>query len=159
MLDTTPYVIYQWRNILEKILTTSNFRSNSHVTIRVNKYNVAKNSPGICCTLLLATTLSKFQIFMRSFAQFATPLNELCLEPLWPSCRHSVNSNFLVGLPNGFQFWSSSVKTPSSSRIVSYWYFLFPIWLNLIQNIDFFWSFFFCCFWSVFRNKLSKIGI
>ena len=32
--------------------------------------------------LLLVTTLSMFQLFVTIFAHFATPINEVCLEPL-----------------------------------------------------------------------------
>ena len=38
--------------------------------------------------LLLVTTLSRFQVFATVFAHFATPINEVCLEPLWPSCGY-----------------------------------------------------------------------
>ena len=52
LLHTAPYVIYRWRNALEKILTTSNFRSTSAVTVEVSKYIEAKNLSGICCTVV-----------------------------------------------------------------------------------------------------------
>ena len=35
------------------------------------------------------------------FAHSVTPISEVCLEPLWPSCGHGVNSTFLLGRPNG----------------------------------------------------------
>ena len=41
--------------------------------------------------LLLETTLGKFQIFVTIFAHSTTPINEVCLEPLSPSCGHGAN--------------------------------------------------------------------
>ena len=38
--------------------------------------------------LLLVTTPSKFQIFATIFAHIATPINAICLEPLWLSCGY-----------------------------------------------------------------------
>ena len=35
------------------------------------------------------------------FAHSGTPISEVCLEPLWPSCGHGVKSTFLLGRPNG----------------------------------------------------------
>ena len=55
--------------------------------------------------LLSVTKLSKFQIFVTNFAHSTTPINKVCLEPLWPSCGHGVKSTFLLGLPNGLKFW------------------------------------------------------
>ena len=72
------YVIYSCGNILEKTSITSNFWSAFAVTIEVKKYNEAKKFSGICCTIVL----SKFHIFVTSFAQFATSIKEVCLESL-----------------------------------------------------------------------------
>ena len=91
------------------------------------------------------TTLSKFEFFATIFAHFATPINEVCLEPLWPSCGHDANSTFLQGLPYGFKFCytrSRSVKTWGSS-IFFLNVFKFcdmSILLNLMQQTGFKWA-------------------
>ena len=98
--------------------------------------------------LLLVTTLGKFQIFVTIFAHSTTPINEVCLEPLSPSCGHGVKSTFLLGQPNGLRFCytqSRSVETRSSSNIVLSCLHFFPILLNLMQKIDYFGE-----FWAVF---------
>ena len=118
--------------------------------------------------LLLVTTLGKFQIFVTIFVHFTTSFNEVCLEPLWPSCGHGVKCTFLLlGLPNGHKFCytrSRSVETWSSSNIVLSCLHFFPILLNLMQKIDYFVPIL-GRFWPylarlkpVFRIKFSKIG-
>ena len=90
--------------------------------------------------LLLVTTLGKFQIFVTIFAHSTTPINEVCLEPLSPSCGHGVKSTFLLGQPNGLRFCytqSRSVETRSSSNIVLSCLYIFPILLNLIRQVDY----------------------
>ena len=97
--------------------------------------------------LLLVTTFGKFQFFVTIFAHSTTPINEVCLEPLSPSCGHGVKSTFLLGQPNGLRFCytqSRSVETRSSSNIVLSCPHFFPILLNLMQrmsNLCHFWPF------------------
>ena len=96
-----------------------NFGSTIAVSIEVNKYSEARY-----VVLLLVTTLGKFQFYVRIFAHSTTPINEVCLEPLSPSCRHGVKSVFLLGQPNGLRFSyirSRSVETRSSSSILHFW--------------------------------------
>ena len=82
--------------------------------------------------LLLVTTISTHQFFLTIFAHSTTPINEVRLEPLSPSCRHDVKSIFLLGQPNGLRFCytqSRSVQTRSSSNIVflsSRWNVFYP---------------------------------
>ena len=97
------YVIYQWPTVLEKILTTSKFRSTFAVINEVNKHNEAKKLSGICCTVVSDHT-QQTPCFCEIFCLFCNTINEVCLEPLWPSCGHGVNSILLLGLPNGFMF-------------------------------------------------------
>ena len=60
------------------------------MTIEVNKYYEVKYLSGI-----RFTTLSKFHFFVSIFVGSATFIYEVCLEPLWPNCGHSVNSALL----------------------------------------------------------------
>ena len=120
-LHTSPYVIYWWRNVLEKLSSTSNFRSIYAVTIELGK-QIQWSQKFIqgYVSLLLVTTLSKFQFFVTNFAHSATHINEVCLKPLWPSCIHGVNSTSLMGQQNKFKFrytQSRSVKTPGRKRL------------------------------------------
>ena len=119
--------------------------------------------------LLLVTTLckSKVHFFAIFFAYSTTPIDEVCLEPLSPSCGHGVKSTFLLGQPNGLRFCytrSRSVETRSSSNIVLSCLHFFPILLNLMQKIDYFlpiqgrfWPYL-AHSQPVFRIKFSKIG-
>ena len=93
LLDAAPFVIYRWRNVPEKISTTSNFRLTFAVTIEVNKYNDAKNSSGFCCYWPHS---ANFQICVTILVHSSTPINEVCLEPLRPSCGYGVTSTFLL---------------------------------------------------------------
>ena len=135
------------------------------MSIEVSKYSEAKKFSGICCTVVSDHT-GKFQFFVTIFAHSTTPINEVCLEPLSPSCGHGVKSTFLLGQPNGLRFCytrSRSVETRSSSNIVLSYLHFFPISLNLMQKIDYFVPIL-GCFWPylarlkpVFR-KFSKFG-
>ena len=84
--------------------------------------------------LLLVTTLGKFQFFVTIFAHSTTPINEVCLKPLSPSCGHGVESTVLLGQLNGLKFrytQSRSAETRSSSNIVLSCLHFFPIWPDL----------------------------
>ena len=61
------------------------FRSTFAVSIEESKFIGAKNFSGICCTAVSDHT-QQVQFFVTIFAHFATPINEICLEPLSPSC-------------------------------------------------------------------------
>ena len=138
LFHTAPSVICQWRNALEKISTTSHFRSTFAVTIEVIKYNEPENVSGICCTAVGDHVLQALN-FCDNFCSFCITY-EVYLEPLWPSCGHCVSSNVLRGQPNGFKFCytrSNSVETWSSSNIVFSWLHFFPILLNLMWKTGF----------------------
>ena len=117
--------------------------------------------------LLLVITSGKFQYFVTIFGHSTPSINEVCLEPLSPSCGHGVKSTFLLGKRDGLRFCytqSHSVETRSSSNIVLSCLHFFPILLNLMQKIDYFVPIL-GCFWpylarvkQVFRIKFSKIG-
>ena len=108
--------------------------------IEVSKYSEAKSFSGICCNVVSDHTL-QVSIFATYFAHSTTPIDEVCFEPLPPSCGHGVKSTFLLGQPNGLRFCytqSRSVETRSSSNIVLSCLHFFPILLNLMQKIDYF---------------------
>ena len=88
------------------------------VSIEISKYSEAKKFSGICSTVFSDHTQQVSIFCVRTFAFSTTPINEVCLEPLSPSCRHGVKSAFLLGQPNGHRFSyirSRYVETSSSS--------------------------------------------
>ena len=90
------------------------------MSIEVSKLIGAKDLLGYV-VLLLVTTLAKFQFFVTIFAHSTTPIDEVWLEPLSPSCRHGVKSTFLLGHTNGLRFCytrSCSVETRSKTQIL-----------------------------------------
>ena len=131
LLHTAPYAIYRWHNVVEKMYTASIFRSIFAVTIEVNKYNEAKGSSGICCTVVSDHT-RQVSNFCDNFTHSTTPIKRVCSETLWPSCGHGVKSTFLLGLPNEFKFCYTRNMNMKQLKYC----FIFPPFLSNFAEFD-----------------------
>ena len=116
------------------------FRSTFAVSIEVSKFSRAKNFQGYV-VLFVSNYTQQVSIFRDSFCSFsATPINEVRLEPLSPSCRNGASRTSQLALPHGFRFCythSRSVETWGNSIIFLYQFCNFPILLNLMRKTGF----------------------
>ena len=147
LLHTAIYVVYQCRNVLEKILTTSSFRSTFPVTTEVNNYNQTKSITVICCTVVREWPHSESFKFLW---QFLLILQHLLMRYVWNHCDQAAVMVWIIpfcwdyqidlsfGIREAAQISNSAKFERNGVKIKQYCFILTPFLSNFAEfEIDY----------------------